>query len=365
MNITLNKTEFLKALQVGGIFAGSNKLLPILDCVKIKVSGDKLIIVSSDKENAISKRMNGIVADGDGTFCVNARDLMAYIKLIPSDTFVFTINENTAEIKHEKGNFTLPIESEGDFPTIKPDDDCTEAIIDARLLNKWIVDGRTFVASDTLRPIMEGLYIYCSNGELGCCSSDGHALFTDHISVDGVQDFNFVLNKNSFRPVCDAIANVEEVKVKIGQKNVVFIADGVSVISRLIEGRYPSFNSLISNDNNIIARIDKKQMIDSILRCSVAENKSSNLIKLSFSMNKLHIESEDIDYNKKTDEEIDCEIEGEIKCIGFRSYLMINVLNSVSTNRAIIKMKDPSKSAIIEEENDSNKTLLIMPCLVP
>ena len=364
MNITLNKTDFLKALQVGGIFAGSNKLLPILDCVKIKVSGDKLTIVSSDKENAISKRINGIIADGDGTFCVNARDLMSYIKLIPSDTFEFTINENTAEIKHEKGNFSLPVESVDDFPTINPDEESKEAVIDARLLNNWIVDGRTFVASDTLRPIMEGLYIYCSNGELGCCSSDGHALFTDHISVDGVQDFNFVLNKNSFRPVCDAIANVDEVKIKIGEKNVVFIADGVSVIARQIEGRYPSFNSIISNENNIIARIDKKQMIDSILRCAVSENKASNLVKLLFISNTLNIESEDTDYNKKSIEKIDCEINAEMNCIGFKSTLLIRILNAISTPNVVINMKDPTKAAILKEEVNNNKIFLLMPCLV-
>lgn len=364
MNITLNKTEFLKALQVGGIFAGSNKLLPILDCVKIKVSGDKLTIVSSDNENAISKRINGIISDGDGTFCVNARDLMAYIKLIPSDTFEFTINGNTAEIKHEKGNFTLPIESEGDFPTIKPDDDCTEAIIDARLLNNWIVDGRTFVASDTLRPIMEGLYIYCSNGELGCCSSDGHALFTDHISVDGVQDFNFVLNKNSFRPVCDAIANVEEVKIKIGEKNVMFIADGVSVISRLIVGKYVNFKSAIPENNNVVVKVNRKGMINAISRCYAGANKNIMLIQLKVEAGKLEISSNDVDFNKSAIEYMDIESNENIK-IGLKYSTLMDILNAISSENVIITMREPHTAVIFkEDEQDSEKILLQMPMML-
>lgn len=364
MKLELNKKDFIKALQIGGMFAGNCRTIPILECVKIKIAGDKINIVSTDNENAISKRITGVKSDEDGTFCVNMKDFSSYIKLIKADTFFITVENNIAEIKHENGSFSLPVYSDDDFPIMKPDEDSIEFVMESILLNNWIADGKSFVANDELRPAMNGLYIYSKNGEIGCCATDGHSLFTDNIKSEGMPEFSFILNKNAFRPIYDAISDVEKVRIKVGKRNVMFVADGTSVIASQIEGRYPAFKSIIRSDNNIIAYVDKKQMIDSILRCSVAENKSSNLIKLSFSMNKLHIESEDIDYNKKTDEEIDCEIEGEIKCIGFKSYLMINVLNSVSTNRAIIKMKDPSKSAIIEEENDSNKTLLIMPCLV-
>lgn len=86
MKITLDKKEFVKALQVGGSFAGKSKIMPILDCVKIRVGLDKLTIVSTDSENAISKRLNGITSDEEGTFCVNMNDLMSYIKLINTDT---------------------------------------------------------------------------------------------------------------------------------------------------------------------------------------------------------------------------------------------------------------------------------------
>ena len=364
MNITLNKTDFLKALQVGGIFAGSNKFLPILDCVKIKVSGDKLIIVSTDKENAISKRMIGIIADGEGTFCVNAKDLMSYIKLIPSDTFELTINGNTAEVKHAKGSFTFPVENDDEFPSIKPDDNCVEVSINAALLNNWIADGKNFVASDTLRPIMEGLYIYCSNGELGCCSSDGHALFTDHINVDGVQDFNFVLNNNSFRPVCDAIANVDEVKIKIGEKNVVFIADGVSVISQLIVGKYVNFRSAIPKNNTIVVNVNRKGMINAISRCYAGANKNSLLIKLKVEDGKLEISSNDVDFNKSAIEYMDIESNDNIK-IGLKYSTLMEILNAISSENVIITMREPHTAVIFkEDEQDSEKILLQMPMML-
>ena len=364
MKITLEKKEFVKALQVGGSFAGKSKVMPILDCVKIKVGLDKLTIVSTDSENAISKRLNGIASDGEGTFCVNMNDLLSYIKLINSDKIEINVNGNTAEVKHAKGSFTLPIESDEEFPSLKPDENSVDVSINAALLNNWIVDGKNFVASDELRPVMNGLYVYCKENELGCCASDGHALFTDNIEVEGIPDFNFVLNKNAFKPVCDAISNVEEVKIKVGSRNVMFVADGVSVIARQIEGRYVNFKVVIPANNDIEAKIDRKEMLNAITRSSVGASKASMLTKMKVDGFNMEISCEDLDYNKKTVEYLTTEANGNIT-IGFKSSLLMEILNSISTNDVIVTMKDPSRAAIFKEDNEeSNKIYLLMPMMI-
>ena len=364
MKIKLEKKEFVKALQVGGSFAGKSKIMPILDCVKIKVGLDKLTIVSTDSENAISKRMNGITSDEEGTFCVNMNDLLSYIKLINSDEIEINVNGNTAEVKHTKGSFTFPVENDDEFPSIKPDENCVEVSINAALLNNWISDGKNFVASDELRPVMNGLYVYCKENELGCCASDGHALFTDNIEVEGIPDFNFVLNKNAFKPVCDAISNVEEVKLKVGGRNVMFVADGVSVIARAQEGKFPSFKSVIPTDNNIEVKVYRKEILNAITRSSVGASKASMLTRMKVDGFNLEISSEDLDFNKKAKEYLTVEANGNI-VIGFKASLLIQILNSISTDNVVITMKDPTRAAIFKEDNEeSNKIYLLMPMML-
>ena len=364
MKITLEKKDFVKALQVGGSFAGKSKVMPILDCVKIKVELDKLTIVSTDSENAISKRLNGITSDEEGTFCVNMNDLLSYIKLINSDEIEIVIDGKTAEVKHAKGSFTFPIESGDEFPSIKPDDDCVEVSINAALLNNWIADGKNFVASDELRPVMNGLYIYCKENELGCCASDGHVLFTDNTEVDNMLEFDFVLNKNAFKSVCDAIQSVEEAKVKVGTRNVMFVSDGVSVIARQQEGVYPRFSSVIPKDNNIEVKVDRKEMLNAILRCSVGASQSSMLTRIKVDGFNMELSCEDLDFNKKAVEYLTVEASGNIT-IGFKSDLLLSILNSISTSDALITMKDSSRAAIFKEENEeSEKIYLLMPMLI-
>lgn len=364
MKITLDKKEFVKALQVGGSFAGKSKVMPILDCVKIKVGLDKMTIVSTDNENAISKRLNRITSDEEGTFCVNMNDLMSYIKLINSDEIEIKIDGKAAEVKHAKGLFTLPIESGDEFPSIKPDEDCVEVSINAALLNNWIADGKNFVANDEFRLVMNGLYVYCKENELGCCASDGHALFTDNIKVENVPEFSFILNKNAFKPVCDAIQSVEEVKVKVGTRNVMFVADGVSVIARQQEGVYPRFSSVIPTDNNIEVKVDRKEMLNAITRSSVGASKASMLTRMKVDGFNLEISSEDLDFNKKAKEYLTVDANGNIT-IGFKASLLIEILNSTTTDNVVITMKDPTRAAIFKENNaESNKIYLLMPMML-
>ena len=364
MKINLDKKEFVKALQVGGSFAGKSKVMPILDCVKIKVGLDKLTIVSTDSENAISKRLNGITSDEEGTFCVNMNDLMSYIKLINADTFEIITDDKTAEVKHVKGSFTLPIFSDEDFPTIKPDENSVEITLNAALLNNWIADGKNFVASDELRPVMNGLYVYCKENELGCCASDGHVLFTDNTEVENMPEFSFILNKNAFKSVCDAISSVEDVKVKVGSRNVMFVADGVSVIARQIGGKYVNFKVVCPKNNDIEVKVSKRDMLNAITRSSVGASKASMLTRMKVDGFNLEISSEDLDFNKEAREYLTVEANGNI-VIGFKASLIIQILNSISTDNVVITMKDPTRAAIFKEDDtESEKIYLLMPMML-
>ena len=283
--------------------------------------------------------------------------------MINSDDIEINVNGNTAEVKHAKGSFTFPVENDDEFPSIKPDDNCVEVSINAAILNNWIADGKSFVASDELRPVMNGLYVYCKENELGCCASDGHALFTDNVKVGNVPEFSFILNKNAFKTVCDAIQSVEEVKVKVGTRNVMFVAEGVSVIARQIDGRYVNFKAVCPKDNSIEVKVDRKEMLNAITRSSVSASKASMLTRMKVDGFNLEISSEDLDFNKEAREYLTVEANGNI-VIGFKASLLIQILNSISTDNVVITMKDPTKAAILKEEENNNKIFLLMPCLV-
>lgn len=362
--ITLNRKDFIKALQLGGAFAGRSKTLPILDCVKISVKGGKGKIVSSDSENTISKAFDVVESDADVTFCIRCKDLMSYVKLISGDIFAIELDESlkSANILHSKGKAEYPLEDYSAYPVIKPSSEVKEIELSAALLNNWIVDGQGFVANDELRPQMNGIYFYQQGDEVGFCATDGHFLVTDHIEGSG-EDWNFILTNTVFSTLCSAISNVETVKLRLSSDNILFIADGISIMSRLVDGRYPNFKSVLPSSFGFSVKLDKKEALESLNRCLLTTNPSSSLIKLTFDSGSLSFEAQDIDFARKNTEKIACECSNPLR-IGFNGKKMISCINAIESDSVEMCLTSPERPCVFKDTEKKNFSALLMPMLL-
>ena len=368
MEIRLNKKDFVKSLQIGGSFARKSKVLPILECVKLKGKGNTGFIISTDNENAISK-MFSFESDGiDFSFCVNYKDLLSYVKLIKDDTFTIEYNPSESTqivISHTKGSTELPVQDATVFPQLKKGGEEKEFTVDAALLNNWIVDGSKFVANDELRPVMNGIFFYFEKGKFGFCASDGTVLCTDSIDYeyDGEEQVHFILNKTAFSPLCDSMSNSTEVKVKIGENITTFINNDIVLMSRCIEGRYPNFRSVIPTTNNIECKAEKNSLIDAISRCKLSSSNTS-LLKCNFNTSSIKIESQDIDFAKKSSETVDCTSNGEIT-IGLNAEKLINCVSCINTDNVVVKLSDSSRAILLlDDDSENNRVIIQMPMML-
>lgn len=365
MKITFEKKDLLKGLRIGGSLAGKSKVLPILDCVKVKIKGMTASFVSSDNENAISKKMPILESEGDCQFCVPLASFMSYVKLIAGDKVDIIYSDNTIEVKHAKGSIEFPVQSADEFPVVSPDKESEDTIVDAAHIYNFINEGQRFTANDELRPIMSGVYIYQEGQNIGCCASDGNSLFTNEEHSDFEYNYNFVIGRNAFKTICEAISDKEQIKMRIGTTNVMLITEDCSVISRLQEGRYPNFRSVIPKNNDIEIKLNCKELINAVNRCAIAANRSTNLVKLYIDGFTLEISCEDIDFNTKSKETII--IEGTQKArIGFNYGKLMNILSSIITDNVVISMKNESSAAIFRNDASDydHRIYLLMPMLL-
>lgn len=367
MRITLITRDFLKDLQAGGSFAGRSKVLPILDCVKIRVNGNDGYIVSTDNENAISSRFVVEENGGDFTVCVNYKDVLGYVKLIKDDMFVmeYVPDNNTMLLKHSKGSTEIPVFDATNFPQMRKDGDEVSFDMDSALLNNWIVDGSKFVANDELRPQMNGIYVYFGDGKIGFCASDGHSLCCDEVVLDGYDGIgsSFIINKNALTPLLSALSSGDTVHISSGTRNTTFRNDKITLMTRNTEGKYPNFKSVIPDGNNIEVKLDKKALLDAISRCKLSASASS-LLKMSFGMMSLSIEANDIDFSKKAMENLDCQSNGEIT-IGLNGEKLSKCVSSIDTDTVVLTMSKPSTPVLIlEDDPEAKKKILLMPMML-
>ena len=365
MKITFERKDLLKGLKIGGSLAGKSKVMPILDCVKISVKGMTATFVSSDNENAISKKVPVLQSDFDCKFCVHLPSILSYVKLIASDNVEVLIHDDkTVEIKHEKGSIEFPYHNADEFPVITPDKESTEINVEAASIYNFINEGQKFTASDEFRPIMNGVYIYQEGENIGCCASDGMSLFTNEEHSAWGYSYSFVIGKNAFKTICEAISEKDAIQMRVGATNVMFVTEDCSVISRLQEGRYPNFRSVIPKANNIEFKVNRKDFINAVNRCVIAAQQASQLVKLSINGFTLEVSCEDIDFNTKSKELLTVE-DGQDARIGFNCPKLMNILNSIFTDNVIVSMRNESSAAIFRNDTENDKSIyLLMPMML-
>ena len=140
------------------------------------------------------------------------------------------------------------------------------------------------------------------------------------------------------------------------------IFDGITIVCRLIDGKYPNYEAVIPNENPNRLVVDRASLLNSIKRVSIFSNKTTYQVRLKISGNELAISAEDIDMSNEANERLTCSYEGEDMEIGFNSRFMIEMLNNISSDNAVIEMSAPNRAGIIfpEENDDKNEDLLML-----
>ena len=159
-----------------------------------------------------------------------------------------------------------------------------------------------------------------------------------------------------------------EVLVEFDNKNAFFSLSKYKLVCRLVEGNYPSYNSVIPTDNPNKVIIDRLKLYNALKRVSVFSNQASNLVKLQLNGNQMTVSAQDIDFSISAFERIPCQYEGDDIEIGFKSVFLIEILQNLNSADVIVELSDPSRAGILlpmEKENDNEDVLmLLMPMMI-
>ena len=139
------------------------------------------------------------------------------------------------------------------------------------------------------------------------------------------------------------------------------------MVCRLIEGRYPNYNSVIPQNNPYKVIIDRAVLLSALRRVSVFSSQSSSLIKLHLEENKLVISAQDIDFSTSAEETLSCQYNGASMSIGFQAPFLIDIINNTPGQDAQIELADPSRAGVIlpaEQEENCDLLMLLMPMML-
>ncbi|WP_337625726.1 DNA polymerase III subunit beta [Phocaeicola sp.] len=366
MKFIVSSTSLFSHLQAISRVINSKNSLPILDCFLLELHDGTLSMTASDNETTLSTSIEMNEFDGDGRFAVSSRTLLEALKEIPEQPLSFAINPENLEItvQYQNGKYSLMGQNADEYP--KPQalgNNAVQLTIPANVLLDGVNRCIFATADDELRPVMNGIYFDITSEDITLVASDGHKLVRNKTyEAHGSEKAAFILPKKPANLLKNLLTKEQgDVQIGFDDRNATFILENYQMVCRLIEGRYPNYNSVIPQNNPHKAVIDRTSLISALRRVSVFSSQASSLIKLNLSTNQMKISAQDIDFSTSAEETLMCQYEGNDMSIGFKSSFLIDILNNIPSTNVVIELADPSRAGVIvPEEQSENEDLLML-----
>lgn len=372
MRFTLSSTALSNKLTALSRVINSKNSLPILSDFVFDIYDNTLHLTASDSENMMRTTIELNESDGNGKFAVGNHDLLEAVKGFSEQPITFEINyeENIARISYQNGLFSLPIENADEFPQAQEISGNANVItIASNVLADNINRSLFATAQDELRPVMNGIFFDLTNDSLAIVASDGHKLVRNKIfTIKSEVPASFILPKKPATLLKNQLSkDGGDVTIRFDERNAEISYDDGTITCRLIEGRYPNYNSVIpqNNPNQIIA--DRAALLSALRRVQPFANGSSNLIRFHMENGVLQLDAEDYDFSKTATEKMSCEYNGQPMSIGFKGASFIEILSNFDCQEIIIQLADPSRAGLVlpsEQPENQDVLMLMMPMLI-
>ena len=370
MKFIVNSSTLLKELQkLNGVISTSNTL-PILDNFLFEIEDGKIMILASDLETTMISEIT-TESSSNGQITIPSKILIDTLKTFSNQPLTFLVDEDTKgiEISSETGNYKLAGQDAKEFPKVPELTSSSSFLIPSTVLFNAI--NKTLFASgnDELRPVMSGVFCELSEESITFVATDAHKLVKHTRSkISSNSNSSFILPKKPLSLLKNNIDNDSEINVEFNETNVRFLLDNITLICRLIDGKYPNYDAVIPKDNPNKLVINKDELLNSIKRVSIYASKTTHQIRLKIAGSQLQITSEDLDFANKAEERLTCSYEGEDIEIGFNSRFVIDMLNNIGSDQICLEMSAPNRAGIIlpldgQEENEDT-LMLVMPVML-
>ncbi|MBU0479089.1 DNA polymerase III subunit beta [bacterium] len=353
MKMTVKKENLIDALAYCSGAAGSKRnTLPVLECVKMSAKEGKLECVTTDLEITLGKSVECEV-EKEGTILVLHRDLFGLVKEIDVEMISLEVEKKDTEeekektgvllLKTDKGKYRLPLAKVQDFPKIEKVEAKTSLEIDI----KEVLQKTMFaVSNDEIRYALNGVFF---DGE-NAVATNGIRLSVIPCSLIpcSLSETSCIVPTNA----CREIAKIDgKAEVQITDKNILFRNNGSYIKSRLVEGKFPDYKTIIPK-NDCKIKINSEELVNVLKRMKLIDESA---VEIAFGKDSVVFKNGK--EGKTANEEMVIKNEEEKK-FAINPVFLIEVLKRVS-GEVVFELGEDANSPIVIKKDDF--THIIMP----
>jgi len=356
------KEDLLAGLTPAVSVVETRQTLPILGHVHLRATGDGLALTGTALEVELEAACPAeVVEEGDAT--APARKFLDIVRSLPEGAEV-EVNqvEERLELRAGRGRFNLAGLSPGDFPRLELGD-CDQEVAIPQAALKELLERTSFaMARDDVRYYLNGILLEWTGSNLRAVGTDGHRLaLMDKEVAEAPSETRVILPRKGVQELERLLAETDDtVAVGFTANHVRFQLPGLTLTSKLIEGRFPDYRRVIPEPDGSKVIGERREVLQALRRTAILANRKTHGIRLSCREGVLELSAENPDQEQAA-EEVPVTYEGDPVEIGFNVEYLQQAVNALPTDEVIIHLWDAQSSCLIVPPDEASLKYVIMP----
>jgi len=366
MKATVELKEFKNAVDRVSLGVPVRSAIPILTGILIETENKTTIkMTSNDIEMGIVARCPAVIEE-EGSIVLPGKLFIGIIRGMNGGAVMMTTQPERCitEVTCGKSFFKLsgyPAES---FPVFPPFDETRYFTVKSEQLRAGFNQTIFAVSDDETRASLTGVLIEKKEDVIYLAATNGHRL-----SLHRMEYFNnqFEDRIRYIIPARVALAIMrslsgEMVKVIPGPGEILFDLNRVMIYSRLIEGAFPEYETVLPLDYMATITVPRKKFLEVLERVSLVTTPEEETIYFHFEGNQLQMtcESQGLGIAK---EEIEVDIEGQILDLAFNIRFLVECVRVAPWEKIIIGINGEVAPTLMFGDTDEFR-YIIMPIKV-
>jgi DNA polymerase-3 subunit beta len=363
----VERDDFAEAVAWTARSLPARPAVPVLSGLRLEVVGHALTLSGFDYEVSAQATLD-VQAEEAGTVVVLGRLLSEITRSLPVAPVQIQTDGNRAVLTCGTARFTLPTMPVEDYPTL-PDMPPPAGTIASDAFAAAV--GQVYVAAgrdDTL-PVLTGIRVEIDGDSLTLAATDRYRLAVRELKwrpEEGAQAATALIPARTINDAAKTLATTgAEVAIALGNgaqgEGMAGFSGGTRrTTTRLLDGEFPKYRSLIPADFSSAAEVSTTSLLDAVKRVSLVAARNTP-IRLTFEAGQVVLDAGAGD-DAQASESIEAAYEGEGMTIAFNPGYLVDGLTAIGSDSAVLSFNGPVKPSVITgKETEADYRYLLMP----
>lgn len=368
MHIICKTENLAKGVNLVSKISTSRGSLPILSNILLKAQDGDIILSATDLELGIKTQILGKVEIG-GSITIPARLLNEFVNSCNDEQLEITLEGESVKLASQKYTAHLNGLDASEFPLIPEIKGDAFVEIESDIFRNALAQVAFAASRDETRPILTGVCFIFKGKEIKLVATDSYRLVEKIISSNKEfsEELAVIIPVSTILEALRIITPEEPlIGMFLTDNQVMFVIGKTTIISRVIEGKFPDYEQIIPKKFSTTTSIDKSELINALKLTNLFARESANNVRLKLKKDILEL----IAIAPQVGDNIaklKTKTEGDDMEIAFNTKYLLDALAQIHREKIVINTNRPSSGSertdpgMILGEGETDYRSIIMP----